>query len=996
MAKIILSKTNKQLPDKKFISISKAAKFLQISPDTLRNWERQGKLIPARTFGGARRYSTAELLSLKKEIHPISTPRKGLLSVSQAAQALYVSKDTIRNWDAQGFIDSKRTKGGARRFTRAEIIRLQKELGIQEQLSDKAAFKLAKKVPNSELKFHNFSRFWFGILSTTTLAIIILTAVFFIKSYLDFEDGKLKEPLKMIEVLSKNLESMQKGVLGIQTQLLSTPAASPSPVKQPVIFSSPTGLVINSAASPITISSSNGQIGCTTCLTISSAYLTTVTNSDGTLSMATSDKTVTVSLSLDHSNSWSSPQSFNGGLTQSYNDSTTTPGSFTPASFSANLLGSFAGGETNLFGIKSSASIPAASSAGEQKSYGGYFTANGENTGAASSFAIGIYASAKGADNNFAAIFDNGNVGIGTTIPTAGKLVISQDASNTNPALYIDTEQSISTQPVFSIESNTTNGSGENTVKFKITADGSVYSDSGIFSSPADLAEMYPVKVDVEEANVVELTYEGGTAKGYILQRATSGSGNKLFGVISTKPGLVLAYDSKTGQKPVALAGRVPVSVSDENGPIEIGDYLTSSSIPGVAMKATKAGVVIGQALEPFDSLSKDATVSALETSHVINIKANIGRILTLIKVSYADPANFFASLSLDSDGNLVVPKIKAGSITLDSSVASASAQLSPNNTYLSLNTGPNYNSTTASTQNSTNTFYDLAGKVASLEQRIADLEQTVDQAKNLASAPSATGSSQLTNGQVASSSASPSANLASVSTTEASQSAAAKLNLTPPDILMASQSASLASLTVTDTLSSDKLFTAEDGKISGNLSVFGKTTLASTTIAGDLTVDGTFSISQNSINVAGITCHPESSSGSIKWIPDQVGNDNGCGILFLQNSPLAQGVDILNGLVTIDKKGNLKAQSVTVSEFRVVANKISGSGKISSGAKSVDIENTQVMKNSRILITPTSETNLVLAVTDKVEGKKFIVSAPQIVAADLNFDWFMITESSN
>jgi hypothetical protein len=54
--------------------------------------------------------------------------------------------------------------------------------------------------------------------------------------------------------------------------------------------------------------------------------------------------------------------------------------------------------------------------------------------------------------------------------------------------------------------------------------------------------------------------------------------------------------------RPVALTGRVLVKVSAENGPIKIGDYLTASSLPGVAMKATAAGKTIGMALENFDS----------------------------------------------------------------------------------------------------------------------------------------------------------------------------------------------------------------------------------------------------------------------------------------------------------------------------------------------------------------------------------------------------------
>jgi hypothetical protein len=50
----------------------------------------------------------------------------------------------------------------------------------------------------------------------------------------------------------------------------------------------------------------------------------------------------------------------------------------------------------------------------------------------------------------------------------------------------------------------------------------------------------------------------------------------------------------------IALAGRVPVKVDSSYGNIEIGDYLTASPTPGVAMKAARAGAVIGVALEAF------------------------------------------------------------------------------------------------------------------------------------------------------------------------------------------------------------------------------------------------------------------------------------------------------------------------------------------------------------------------------------------------------------
>ena len=75
-----------------------------------------------------------------------------------------------------------------------------------------------------------------------------------------------------------------------------------------------------------------------------------------------------------------------------------------------------------------------------------------------------------------------------------------------------------------------------------------------------------------------------------------------VLGIVSTLPGQVLSDGSDAGHPVlVALTGRVPAKVSTENGPIRVGDYLTSSSIPGVAMKATKAGPAVGKAMTAYD-----------------------------------------------------------------------------------------------------------------------------------------------------------------------------------------------------------------------------------------------------------------------------------------------------------------------------------------------------------------------------------------------------------
>ncbi|MES2970929.1 MAG: hypothetical protein V4702_01240 [Patescibacteria group bacterium] len=84
------------------------------------------------------------------------------------------------------------------------------------------------------------------------------------------------------------------------------------------------------------------------------------------------------------------------------------------------------------------------------------------------------------------------------------------------------------------------------------------------------------------------------------VKQSTLAYDSKLIGVVSTTPHTVMGTDD--GQSVVlALTGRVPVKVSLEGGAIQVGDKLTSSSTPGVAMKASGAGRIIGIALDAYD-----------------------------------------------------------------------------------------------------------------------------------------------------------------------------------------------------------------------------------------------------------------------------------------------------------------------------------------------------------------------------------------------------------
>jgi hypothetical protein len=166
----------------------------------------------------------------------------------------------------------------------------------------------------------------------------------------------------------------------------------------------------------------------------------------------------------------------------------------------------------------------------------------------------------------------------------------------------------------------------------------------------------------------------------------------RLVGVVSTNPYQVGGADD--GHSVVlALTGRVPVKVSLENGPVQKGDLLTSSSTPGVAMKALKAGNVIGTALTDYDGTQQDNLVTVqlrvgydepeitmLSTiqgaSLNVNGAATINGNTTIGGSLYVSGATALTNLTVTGDaiftGNLTVQNISVANITINGHIITA------------------------------------------------------------------------------------------------------------------------------------------------------------------------------------------------------------------------------------------------------------------------------------------------------------------------------------
>ncbi|MEZ5071467.1 MAG: hypothetical protein R2751_10980 [Bacteroidales bacterium] len=255
---------------------------------------------------------------------------------------------------------------------------------------------------------------------------------------------------------------------------------------------------------------------------------------------------------------------------------------------------------------------------------GEYSTAFGRYTSAASlnSFAIGTYNVSTGTSNDWIAtdpLFQIGN-GTGTDLSEQhdalrvnknGQTYIN--GSNAYAGLFVTnyTNSDLGYSYVYGIRSgiyrNKTGSTYYSGYFYDIGTQGTYM---GLF---ADLITAYDINVDRingSAADVSEYIYdsEGNTSPGDVIVAdknrdisvllSTKPYQTEVLGVVTTNPlltmGMELITDEETGEPlpnvkaaRLALTGRVPVKISEENGPIEPGDLLTTSSIPGRAMKWT-------------------------------------------------------------------------------------------------------------------------------------------------------------------------------------------------------------------------------------------------------------------------------------------------------------------------------------------------------------------------------------------------------------------------
>ena len=223
-------------------------------------------------------------------------------------------------------------------------------------------------------------------------------------------------------------------------------------------------------------------------------------------------------------------------------------------------------------------------------------------------------------------ISKSGNVGIGT-INVDAKLEIVAGAGIATSNVASISARFLTTGDVFSITvpaSTSTSGryflvrdvnglayaslgnGGRLALRRDILSHGAVSTCTGVntpTSGCLDYAESYPTSDGSLSAG--DVVMPDPTESAFVIK--ANGTLTPL-GIVSTNPAILIAgSEVRTGASanghivgmvPIAMAGRVPVKFSGENGPVAPGDHVTQSlTMPGFAVKQISSGVSLGTAL---------------------------------------------------------------------------------------------------------------------------------------------------------------------------------------------------------------------------------------------------------------------------------------------------------------------------------------------------------------------------------------------------------------
>ena len=153
----------------------------------------------------------------------------------------------------------------------------------------------------------------------------------------------------------------------------------------------------------------------------------------------------------------------------------------------------------------------------------------------------------------------------------------------------------------------------------------------GLSSGMALSAEIGEEKSLIEDGDILCTTEMG-------LVRCAEEYSAATYGVYSSAPSMWIENLSVGNGLPVIFSGKAMVSVSSANGPIKRGDFVATSKTPGMGVKATKSGNVLGAALDDYLEEGEGKLLVAVAVRPAIVATAARGSVVETLKQGLLAP----------------------------------------------------------------------------------------------------------------------------------------------------------------------------------------------------------------------------------------------------------------------------------------------------------------------------------------------------------------------
>lgn len=160
--------------------------------------------------------------------------------------------------------------------------------------------------------------------------------------------------------------------------------------------------------------------------------------------------------------------------------------------------------------------------------------------------------------------------------------------------------------------------------------------------SSVGIATYMQIEGTVEDGDIISSTKDG--------YRKSQGQYDpQITGIVATKPAIALKLDNEPEGIPVVSVGTAFVKVSGANGNIKKGDFVAASDIPGVGMRSSRTGYVIGESLQDasFNNTTEIKKIPITLNLHFLQVGSQVNtslfQVFRLSEIAaYEEPLKVF------------------------------------------------------------------------------------------------------------------------------------------------------------------------------------------------------------------------------------------------------------------------------------------------------------------------------------------------------------------